>query len=147
MQQVVPNAIRIDTASFPLCVPDEVRDQEDDEVFKFLVVAWVFTAWLQKKFPKADITDCAMLAGLAAWKPVKQLIPLMKVANKRFPNHPKAKQNLAMLKCIDNDFTLKKEATKEEFAELKALNDQAIKEVDALFPCVCGECPEPPKSN
>ena len=139
--QIVPGAVRIDTISYPLFVPQPVIDNPNaEEVFEFLVIAWVFTAWLSKRFPKADVTDCAMLAGMAAWKSTKELLKLMPKANKMYPGHPKAKQNLEMLRSIDDNFTRKSDVSKEIFAEVKAYNEQASLEVEKLFPCTCGEC-------
>ena len=134
--QNVSGAVRIDTTTYPLFVPDEVMCNSDPEhLFHYLVTAWVFTAWLSKRFPDADVMDCSMLGGMAAWKPADTLIPLMKESNKRYPKHPKVRQNVGMLRCIDDDFgsNTSKLVTHEMIEELTTLNKQACVEASHVI--------------
>jgi len=139
MQQAVPNAVRIDTATYALCVPTTVVESEDSEmVYTYLVTAWVFTAYLMKRFPKADVMDAAMLAGLAAAR--KDFLGMAKLMAKNFPKHPKTKQNTEMFECLHEAFNVVQEVTKAQFDEIKAYNEQAMIEVNDLFSCTHGEC-------
>lgn len=147
MQQVVPNCVRVDTTSYALAVPTPIfNDPDPERVFTFLVTAWVFTAWLKKRFPKADVTDCALMAGLCASVSPPELIKMSKMMKRKFANHPKTQLDLDMMASIRKTFTSGKDLTIEEFAEVTAYNEAATREVDALFPCTCGECPTD-KSN
>jgi len=140
MQQVVPNAIRVDTATYALCVPTMVAESDDNEmVYTYLVTAWVFTAYLMKRFPDADAMDAGMLASLAAAR--KDFLSMAKHMTKNFPKHPKTKQNTAMLECLHEAFNVVQDVTKAQFDEIKSYNEQAMIEVNNLFPCTCGECP------
>lgn len=140
MQQAVPNAVRIDTATYALCIPTAVAESEDSEmVYTYLVTAWVFTAYLMKRFPKADVMDAAMLAGLAAAR--RDFFEMRSLMLKNFPHHPKTKQNTEMFDCLHEAFVLVQDVTKTQFDEIKGYNDQAMIEVDDLFSCTCGECP------
>ncbi len=145
---IVPNALAVQTKSYLLCVPEDIYNNPDSEVvFRALVIMWVFTAWLTKRFPNADPTDIAMWAGLAAWKPTSELMKLLPEMERKYPGHPKTRLNRDLLECLHNSFTMKRDATPEEFAEAEVYNTQAIDEVDALFPCTCGKCERDHQSN
>lgn len=131
MKQVVPNAVRVDTATFPLCVPIHVYESQDGEVIHtFLVTAWVFMAFLRKRFPKADVMDLGMIAGLCASVPPVELIGMAELMRRKFKDHPKTQLNIDLMNAIVDAFTFN-EVSKEVFDELKGYNEQAIVEVEA----------------
>lgn len=144
----VPNAVRVDTASYPLCVPQPIFEADGEQLFDFLVLAWVFTAFLRKRFPEAEVTDCALIAGLAAGVPPFELVGMAELMKRKFKDHAKTDQNLKMIDALVETFALGTETPPDQFEEITAYNAQAITEVEALFPCTCGECPPPAsKSN
>jgi len=86
-----------------------------------------------------------MIAGLCASVPPFELMGMAELMKRKFKGHPKTQLSLDLMNCIVDTFTVfgeGKDVPKEVFDEVKGYNEQASLEVDALFPCTCGECPK-----